>query len=101
MMTGGTSLSSLSAQRWPGQPAEAFHGLAGRVAMTIEPHTEADPVAILVQLLLAFGNQIGPRPHCQVEADRHRGNLFVALVGETSRARKGTSWARPAFVPTR
>ena len=59
---------------------------------TLAPHTEAQPEAILLQLLAAFGNIIGPGPHCMVGATRHTLNLFVVLVGESSKARKGTSW---------
>jgi hypothetical protein len=54
--------------------------------------TEAHPAAILFQLLAAFGNAVGPAPHCMVDATRHGLNLFVVLVGESSKARKGTSW---------
>jgi hypothetical protein len=80
--------------RWPIIDAAAFHGLAGDVVRTIEPHTEADPVAILVQYLTAVGNAIGRGPYYQVEGDRHGPNLFVVLVGETAKGRKGTSWGR-------
>jgi hypothetical protein len=59
---------------------------------TLAPHTEAQPEAILLQLLAAFGNLIGPGPHCMVGATRHPLNLFLVLVGESSKARKGTSW---------
>jgi hypothetical protein len=59
---------------------------------TLAPHTEAQPEAILLQLLAAFGNVIGPSPHCMVGPTRHALNLFVVLVGESSKARKGTSW---------
>ncbi len=58
----------------------------------LAPHTEAQPEAILLQLLAAFGNIIDPGPHCMVGATRHTLNLFVVLVGESSKARKGTSW---------
>jgi hypothetical protein len=58
----------------------------------LAPHTEAQPEAILLQLLAAFGNVIGPGPHCMVGATRHTLNLFLVLVGESSKARKGTSW---------
>ena len=34
---------------------DAFHGLAGDVIRRIEPHTESDPAALLVQFLIAFG----------------------------------------------
>jgi hypothetical protein len=71
---------------------DAFWGLAGETVRTIEPHTEADPAALLIQSLVAFGNIIGPGVHFQAEKDRHGLNLFTVLVGATSKARKGTSW---------
>jgi hypothetical protein len=70
----------------------ALHGLAGQAVRALAPHSEAQPEAILLQLLAAFGNLIGPGPHCMVGATRHTLNLFVVLVGESSKARKGTSW---------
>jgi hypothetical protein len=80
---------------WP-EPvaAEAYHGLAGRIVRAIEPSTEADPAAILFQLLVAFGNVIGRGPYFAVEDDRHFTNENVVIVGQTSKARKGTSWGR-------
>ena len=71
----------------------AYHGLAGRILRTIAPHTEAHPAAVLLQLLAAFGNMVGPGPHCMVDATRHGLNLFLVLVGDSSKARKGTSWS--------
>jgi hypothetical protein len=78
---------------WPVLPKAALYGLAGDVVRAIEPHSEADPAAILIQTLVAVGNMIGPGPHCTVEATRHSLNLYAALVGESSKARKGTSWS--------
>lgn len=69
----------------------AFHGLAGEIVREIEPHSEADPAAILVQFLAAFGNAVGRGPGFRVEASRHHANLFVGIVGETAMARKGSS----------
>ncbi len=78
---------------WPASLAEqAYHGLAGDITSALEPHTEADPAAILFQFLAVFGNAIGRGAHHAVEADEHMTNLFVALVGETAKGRKGTSW---------
>ncbi len=78
---------------WPAPLAKAaYHGLAGEVVRAIEPHTEADPVSLLVQFLAAFGNCLGRGPHYLVEADQHHANLYSVLVGATSKARKGTSW---------
>jgi len=81
------------ADDWP-EPisAAAFHGLAGEVVAMIEPHTESDPVAILAQLLVAFGSCVGPGAHYAVEATRHGANEFVVLVGPSAKARKGSSW---------
>lgn len=70
----------------------AFYGLAGDVVRTIGPVSEADPMALLTQFLLAFGNVIGRDPHFMVEADPHFTNEMAALVGETAKGRKGSSW---------
>ena len=78
---------------WP-EPLDekAFQGLIGNIVKTVEPHSEADPAALLVQTATAFGNLIGRQPHFTVEATRHSGNIFSALVGISSKSRKGTSW---------
>ena len=80
---------------WPGalDPC-AYYGIGGELIKAIEPHTEADPAAMLVQVLAAFGVLIGRYPYVQVEGDRHYPNLFELLIGETSKGRKGTSWGR-------
>ena len=72
----------------------AFHGFAGEVVKAIEPHSETDPVALLSQLLACSGNIFGRERYYRVESDRHHPNLFVALVGQSSRGRKGTSLGR-------
>jgi hypothetical protein len=78
---------------WPTPPGPgAYHGLAGEIVQAIAPHTEADPVALLAQLLVAFGAAVGRGAHFQVEATRHNPNEFVVLVGDSAKARKGSSW---------
>jgi len=89
-----TNFASFANFAWPEIDQAAFYGLAGDIVRTIEPHTEADPVALLVQTLGAAGNVIGRLPHYQVESDQHRANLFVILVGDSSKGRKGTSLGR-------
>jgi hypothetical protein len=71
----------------------AFQGVAGDIARRIGPHTEADSVALLIQILTAFGNVIGRNAFITADGSRHAMNLFAALVGETSKARKGTALA--------
>jgi hypothetical protein len=83
---------------WPTMSEAAYHGPAGDVVRAIEPHTESDKVAILIQYLAAAGNIIGRAPHYRIEGTRHHPNLFIALVGETSKARKGTSWDRVSSI---
>jgi hypothetical protein len=68
--------------------------LAGDVVKAIEPETEADPAALLIQFLVTFGNVIGRNAAFRVESDDHRMNLFAVLVGQSSKSRKGTSWGR-------
>jgi len=85
--------SVAESRNWPVLHHAALHGLAGDVVRTIEPHSEGDPAAILLQWLIATGNLLGPAPHFRVEATRHCFNLYCVLVGETSKGRKGTSWA--------
>jgi hypothetical protein len=79
--------------QWP-EPLTAgvLDGLAGEVVRLIEPSTEADPVALLLQLLVGFGNAIGSGVHVRADAHLHHANEYVVTVGETSRARKGTAW---------
>jgi hypothetical protein len=83
---------------WPIMDDAAYYGLAGDVVRTIAPHTEADPAAILIQLLTFFGNVVGKSPYYQVEGDRHHANLFVVLVGDSAKGRKGTSGGRARSV---
>lgn len=81
-------------ERWPNLANPAFHGLAGDIVDTLAPQTESDPVAILGQLLAAVGSAAGRGPFFKVEGDRHGCNLFLCLVGRSSRGRKGTSFGR-------
>lgn len=77
---------------WPELRAEALHGLAGDVVRILDPHTEADPAAVLVTFLVAFGAAVNG-PHAIADGAEHPPRLFGVLVGATSRGRKGTAWA--------
>ena len=78
---------------WPAAPAEAaFHGPAGEFVLRTEPHSEAHPMALLAQFLVAFGTACGRGAHYQVEADQHYPNEFCVLVGPSAKGRKGSSW---------
>ncbi len=87
---------------WPAPPrAEAFSGLAGEIVQSIAPATEADPVAILAQLLVAAGSVIGRGAFFAVEATRHHPSEFIVLVGDSAKARKGSSWDHVARLMAR
>lgn len=85
---------------WPTLDPKAMHGLTGDLVRTLEPHTEADPVALLVDALVCFGNAAGSRPHAIADGARHPARLNAVLVGKTAKARKGTSRANvgPLFA---
>lgn len=77
---------------WPHPMAEqAFYGLSGDVVRTIEPTTEGDPVALLLNFHGYFGNCAGLKPIYRVEDTDHGLNEFVGIVGATSKSRKGTA----------
>ncbi len=83
---------------WPQLDPAARHGLASDVVAAIDPISESDPVATLTTFLTMYGSAVGCGPHYVVSESRHHPNLFVALVGDTSKGRKGTSHAAPRRI---
>lgn len=65
-------------------------------AVAFAPHTEADPAALLLDLLISFGNVIGRNSYFVADGAEHYPNLFAVLVGNSSKGRKGTSRAHIA-----
>jgi hypothetical protein len=55
--------------------AGAYHGLAGKIVHFIKSSTEADPGAILLQLLARFGDLVGQCSHSVAEGSRHTTNV--------------------------
>ena len=83
---------------WPSMDEAAYHGIAGDIVKTIAPHTEADNVAILAQILVLFGNVVGNSAYYRIEADHHHANLFTVMAGQSAKGRKGTSAGRARSV---
>lgn len=78
---------------WPSAPdPRVYHGPAGEFVARTEPHSEAHPMALLAQLLVAFGTACGRSAYYPVEATRHFPNEFCVLVGPSGKGRKGSSW---------
>ena len=98
-------------RQWPDPLTEAaFYGLAGDFVRLVEPHSEADPAALLFQCLSVMGSIIGRGPYYAAGADKHFTNLYMVIVGNSAKARKGTSWSEirrlcelvdPAWTRTR
>ena len=81
--------------KWPDSlPEDAYYGITGGIVRKIGPHTESDPVAILAQFLTMFGTSVGKTAYYPVEASSHFCNLNMVMVGQTGKARKGTSFDR-------
>jgi Protein of unknown function (DUF3987) len=76
---------------WLDPDSAALGGLAGEVVRAFADHTEADPAALLVNLLATFGAMVGPMAEAHVGFAQHPPALFVGVVGKTSRSRKGTA----------
>ncbi|OKH76594.1 hypothetical protein EB72_27730 [Mycobacterium sp. SWH-M1] len=77
---------------WPTIDKLAFLGVAGQIVELVTPYTEADPAAVLVQLLTTFGAAVDG-PHVMVSSQEHRAVLHALLIGRTSGGAKGTSLA--------
>ncbi|MEI6714160.1 MAG: DUF3987 domain-containing protein [Verrucomicrobiota bacterium] len=78
----------------PKLPDAALYGVAGEIVRKLDPYTEADQAALLFEFLACFGSVIGRTAHFPIEATRHHSNLFAVIVGQSAKARKGTSWDR-------
>ena len=69
----------------------AFAGPIGEAVLGLEKNIEACREALLVELLVFVGSAIGRTAYVQVGRTRHYPNEYIALVGATSRSRKGST----------
>jgi len=84
-----------AATDWPGEMApEAFIGLAGDFVRLVEPHTEADPIALLGNFLVGTGVLFGRRAHAAADGRRHYPVESLLVAGQTGSGRKGTATSR-------
>lgn len=70
-----------------------FSGFVGDAVTLLDPTTEADPVAVLANLLSAGGAIIGPGPFLRLGDDRHPALIWALTVGATAAGRKGAATA--------
>jgi hypothetical protein len=78
---------------WPELDGAALYGLPGQVVAAIAPHSEADEAGLLFAFLAEAGAIIGPGPHALADSAQHPARLFVNLVGQTAKGRKGSTEA--------
>ena len=69
----------------------ARSGVAGEILGAIEPYSEADLAALLANLLVMVGHLAGNHPYMYAGHVKHPARLYVAVVGDTAKARKGTA----------
>lgn len=90
-------LSLVEQKGVPTVDKEAFYGIAGDYVRLIEPHSEADPFGILINVLTGFGNVIGNNAYFPIGAGGEvYPRLFSVLVGKSAKGRKGTTWTDTA-----
>lgn len=81
-------------RQWlPAADPVVFDCFLGQLATALDPHTEADPVGVLVILLAAAGVHIGPGPHVVIGGlERHPLLTWPIVIGPTGTGRKGTGF---------
>jgi len=73
-----------------------FHGVMGLVAEAACENSEADPVAVCAYFMARFGAMLGRNVFQYIgDAELHT-RPYILLVGDTAKARKGTSEAFPS-----
>lgn len=77
--------------KWPELPTEALPGLLGEFVSAACDNSEADPAAVAITFLVRFGIECGANKYVQVGESRHYARTNGVIVGESSKARKGTS----------
>ena len=88
---GGASSDDGAVKTWPVLENEARHGIVGEIAKLATEYSEADPVAVIASFLVWFAALLGRVRYFNVGDGEHHARLFMALVGRSSLARKGTS----------
>jgi hypothetical protein len=80
---------------WPHEMApEAFIGPAGDFVRLVEPHTEADPTALLGNFLVATGVLFGREAYAVADGRKHYAVESLLVTGQTGSGRKGTATSR-------
>lgn len=79
------------APEWPTLSPAALPGLVGEFVEDACLNSEADPSAVAATFLVRFGIECGPGPCLMIGDTRHAARINAVIVGDSSKARKGTS----------
>jgi hypothetical protein len=72
--------------------SKATYGIVGKIARLATANSEADPVAVIATTLVYAAAEFGRAQHIRIGDDKHHSRHFDVIVGQSSRARKGTSY---------
>lgn len=81
-----------SVSPWPTLSLDALPGFIGEFVALATRNSEADPAAVLTTALVRFSAEL-ISPYIEVGDTVHKARLFAAVVGASSKSRKGTSAA--------
>lgn len=79
------------APEWPTLSLAALPGLLGEFVEDACRNSEADPAAVAATFLVRFGIECGSGPYYMTGDTRHAARINAVIVGDSSKARKGTS----------
>lgn len=81
---------------WPVPDEGMFYGPLGDLTRILAAESEADPAAIYTTMLTGVGAMIGRDTCAWIGNSKHQLQLFSLVIGDTARARKGTSYSDAA-----
>ncbi len=83
--------NSVNDHPWPTLSPKALYGISGCVVELATRSSEADPAAVLFTFLARTGAEIGTQVQLNIGDTIHTPRLFIVIVGNSSKSRKGTS----------
>jgi len=76
----------------------ATPGIIGEIVTAATANSEADPAAVAATVLGFAAASLGRARYQMIGDERHHPNLFLAIVGDSSSGRKGTSMSGPRTI---
>jgi hypothetical protein len=81
-----------ASQNYPILREEALYGIAGKIVRKLAEHSEASEPNLLGHFLGIFSNVVGRTSYTWLANNKYYANTFQVIVGDTSKARKGTAY---------